>query len=116
MAELIENSYRDFVITQDLGLGMMLWCSHFFPSESWARLQKERAVAILGRMWVEPDGYFCREPNARRVRFAFTNYGVAIGLLSVGAMPVHVARLRMCGVILIRALGFADGRSALPRH
>ena len=28
---LVESSYRALTITQDLGLGMMLWMSHFFP-------------------------------------------------------------------------------------
>jgi len=43
-------------------------------------------------MWRE-DGYFCREPDLPRVRFAFTNYGVSIGLQSANAMPERVSRL-----------------------
>ena len=30
-------------------------------------------------MWIE-DGYFCRESHLPEMRFAFTNYGVSIGL------------------------------------
>ena len=30
-------------------------------------------------MWIE-DGYFCRESHLPDMRFAFTNYGVSIGL------------------------------------
>ena len=36
MRALVEASYRALTITQDLGLGMMLWMSHFFPDEPWA--------------------------------------------------------------------------------
>ena len=43
-------------------------------------------------MWVE-NSYFCREPNLPRTKFAFTNYGVSVGLQSVNAMPDRVARL-----------------------
>jgi hypothetical protein len=32
MAGLIESSYSRLMITQDLGLGMMLWLSSFFPT------------------------------------------------------------------------------------
>jgi hypothetical protein len=31
MRELIERDYQRLQIDQDLGLGMMLWLSHFFP-------------------------------------------------------------------------------------
>ena len=31
MRALIERDYRTLAIEQDLGLGMMLWLSHFFP-------------------------------------------------------------------------------------
>lgn len=93
MRALIQLSYADLVITQDLGLGMMLWLGHFFPEEDWALLQRERGLQILDRMWIEPDGYFCREPGADHVKFAFTNFGVSIGLQAVDAMPDRVRRL-----------------------
>lgn len=93
LCALVEASYRDLVITQDLGLGMMLWMTHFFPAEAWAAVQRERAVRVLDSIWVDPPGCFCREPGARSVKFAFTNYGVSIGLQAVGLWPERVRRL-----------------------
>ena len=46
MRALVEASYRTLTITQDLGLGMMLWMSHFFPDEPWAVIQRTRALAM----------------------------------------------------------------------
>jgi hypothetical protein len=92
MGTLIARAAPELVITQDLGIGMMLWMTQFFPEESWARTQRTRCLSTLDRMWVE-EGYFCREPALRQVRFAFTNYGVAVGLQAVGAMPERVRRL-----------------------
>ena len=92
MRTLIDLSNPQLVITQDLGIGMMLWMAQFFPEEDWAITQRARGLAMLERMWV-PDGYFCREPNLREVKFAFTNYGISIGLQALDAMPQHVRRL-----------------------
>ncbi len=92
MRTLIERTADTLVITQDLGLGMMLWLAHFFPEEAWAKLQRTRALAMLDRMWVR-QGYFAREPNLPHMRFAFTNYGVSVGLQAVGAMPDRVTEL-----------------------
>jgi len=92
MGEIIDKSAADLVITQDLGLGMMLWLTHFFPDERWAEVQRRRSLAMLDRMWIE-DGYFCREPYLPEMRFAFTNYGVSVGLQAVGAMPDRVELL-----------------------
>jgi hypothetical protein len=92
MRTLIDRSAPDLVITQDLGLGMMLWMTQFFPEESWAKTQNARCLSMLERMWVEV-GYFCREPGIRGVKFAFTNYGVSVGLQAVNAMPERVRRL-----------------------
>ena len=89
MRELIDRDARKLVVTQDLGLGMMLWMSHFFPAEPWARLQRQRCLHMLETMWVE-EGCFCREPALREVKFAFTNYGVSVGLQSVNAMADRV--------------------------
>jgi hypothetical protein len=77
MRGLVEASWPDLVITQDLGLGMMLWMTQFFPEEAWAETQRERCLQILDHMWIEPEGYFCRQPEAPHVKFAFTNYGVS---------------------------------------
>ena len=93
MQDLVERSYRALRITQDLGLGMMLWLSHFFPGEAWAVQQRARALTILESMWVDPPGYFCREPGLPQVKFAFTNYGVSIGLQSIGVRLDRVGRL-----------------------
>ena len=93
MTALVERSYRTLTITQDLGLGMMLWMSHFFADEQWAVVQRGRALAMLDRMWVDPPGYFCREPGQRHVRFAFTNYGVSLGLQAAGERGDRVRRL-----------------------
>lgn len=92
MRVLIDRSAADLWITQDLGLGMMLWMTHFFPDEAWARIQRPRCLSMLDRTWVE-RGYFCREPGLTDVKFAFTNYGVSIGLQAVNAMDERVGRL-----------------------
>jgi hypothetical protein len=91
MGEIIEATTGDLVISQDLGLGMMLWMTQFFPKEGWAQLQRRRSLAMLDRMWME--GYFAREPRLPEVRIAFANYGVSVGLQAVDAMPERVARL-----------------------
>lgn len=93
MKNLVETAWRGLTITQDLGLGMMLWMTHFFPEEAWAFEQRRRSLQTLETMWVSDEGYFCREPGYPHVRFAFTNYGVSLGLQSVDARDPYVARL-----------------------
>ncbi|HZL98617.1 MAG TPA: hypothetical protein VFD43_00065 [Planctomycetota bacterium] len=93
MQALVAESWPTLHVTQDLGLGMLLWLAHFEPDEPWARTLRARALATLDRMWVDPPGYFCREPGARPVRFAFTNFGVAIGLQAAGAQAGRVEAL-----------------------
>jgi hypothetical protein len=92
MRALIDATAAHLAISQDLGLGMMLWLTHFFPGEEWAVVQRRRSLAVLDRMWRE-DGYFCRDPSLPHVKFAFTNYGVSVGLQAVGAMGERVTRL-----------------------
>jgi hypothetical protein len=92
MRSLIEGSYADLVITQDLGLGMMLWLTHFFPEERWAKLQRTRSLAVLDQAW-QDEGYFAREPYLPDIRIAFANYGVSVGLQAVGAMADRVNAL-----------------------
>ena len=75
MRALIDATAARLTITQDLGLGMMLWLTHFFPREDWAVTQRRRSLAVLDRMWHD-NGYFCREPDLPNMKFAFTNYGV----------------------------------------
>lgn len=92
MKDIIDKTAGQLVITQDLGLGMMLWMTQFFPDEHWAELQRRRSLAMLERMWID-DGYFAREPYLPDVRYAFTNYGVSVGLQAAEAMPERVAAL-----------------------
>jgi hypothetical protein len=93
MKALIDDQYQTLAIDQDLGLGMMLWLAHFFPEEDWARIQTARSLAALDRMWVDPPGCFARSPRARGTKFAFTNYGVSVGLQAANARPERVDRL-----------------------
>lgn len=93
MQVLVEQTYHTLSVDQDLGLGMMLWFTHFFPEEPWAEVQRERSLTTLDAMWIEPPGYFCRHPGLPQVKFAFTNYGVSLGLQAVGAQPERVRRL-----------------------
>lgn len=93
MRVLVEGSWRGLAITQDLGLGMMLWMTHFFPEEVWAFEQRRRSLATLDRMWVASSGYFCREPGHPNVKFAFTNYGVSLGLQAVDAGAERIRNL-----------------------
>lgn len=93
MREIIERQYRQLDIDQELGLGMMLWLAHFFPEEDWAKVQRERSLAALDRLWVDPPGYFGRASYARHVRIAFANYGVSVGLQSQGMWPERVQAL-----------------------
>lgn len=93
MEQLVHKTYQDMTITQDLGLGMMLWMTHFFSEEPWAKVQRERSLAVLDRLWIDPPGYFCREPYLPEVKFAFTNYGVSLGLQAIDAYSDRTVRL-----------------------
>ncbi len=92
MRSLIDQTAGELTIHQDLGIGMMLWMSQFFPHEDWAVMQKARGLATLEHMWIK-NSYYCREPFTPEVKFAFTNYGLGIGLQAVGASPERVQRL-----------------------
>jgi hypothetical protein len=92
MHGLIERASARLFITQDLGLGMMLWMTQFFAEERWSVTQRARCLDMLDSMWMN-EGYFCREPGHPDVKFAFTNYGVSIGLQAVAAMPERVRSL-----------------------
>ena len=92
MRTLIDMTSDHLHVTQDLGIGMVLWMSHFQRDERWARIQRARGLRTLDRMWCH-DQYFCREPTERRICFAFTNYGVSVGLQAVGAYPERVVAL-----------------------
>ena len=43
-------------------------------------------------MWTA-NSSFCREPGHPNVKFAFTNYGVSVGLQASNAMPERVSSL-----------------------
>jgi hypothetical protein len=72
---------------------MMLWLAHFFPQEAWARAHTACALRTLDAMWVDPLGYFCRAPWLQATKFAFTNYGVSLGLQAANFWPERVDRL-----------------------
>jgi len=93
MRQLIERDYKTLFIDQDLGLGMMLWLCHFFPDEPWSIYQRKTSLAHLDSLWVDSPGYFCRQSEERATKFAFTNYGVSLGLQAVDQTPERVARL-----------------------
>jgi hypothetical protein len=93
MKALITDQYHALEIDQELGLGMMLWLAHVFPDEPWARVHRARSLEALDRLWVDPPGYFGRGRGQRHVRFAFTNYGVSLGLQAVGRDVDRVQRL-----------------------
>jgi hypothetical protein len=93
MQQLISATHANLFIDQDLGLGMMLWLSHFFPDEPWAVNQQKRSLQQLRQLWVDPPGYFCRQTGWRKMKFAFTNYGVALGLQAVDQWPQQVQAL-----------------------
>ncbi|MBZ9769239.1 MULTISPECIES: hypothetical protein [unclassified Mesorhizobium] len=93
MRDLMERDWRTLDIEQDLGLGMMLWLAHFFPDEPWAEAQTRRSLRTLETMWVDPPGYFSRAPWLGDTKFAFTNYGVSLGLQAAGIWPGRIDRL-----------------------
>jgi len=92
MQQLIDAAIPDLVVTQDLGIGMMLWMTHFFPDEPWAKIQQSRCLSILDTMW-NTNGYFIRQPRLSNVKFAFTNYGVSLGLQAIGKAPERVEQI-----------------------
>jgi hypothetical protein len=92
MKTIIDQIAGELAITQDLGLGMMLWMTQFFPDEDWAVIQRRRSLDMLDRVWMQ-EGYFAREPYLPHVRIAFANYGVSVGLQAVDTMPDRVDAL-----------------------
>ncbi|MDX1584569.1 MAG: hypothetical protein R3338_13315 [Thermoanaerobaculia bacterium] len=93
MRKLVESNYRHLRIDQDLGLGMMLWMTHFFPDEEWAIAQREISLEMLEELWIDPPGYFCRARGMKHMKFTFTNAGVSIGLQSAGSGIDRVRKL-----------------------
>lgn len=93
MKELIDTSYQDVTINQDLGLGMMLWFCQFHEDEEWAQYQLKQSLRILDELWIDPPGYYCRQRGQKDIKFAFTNFGISIGLQSVNAQMERVHKL-----------------------
>jgi len=93
MYALMAPNYQTLHIDQDLGLGMMMWLCHFFPEEEWALVQRAGSLDQLDRLWIHPPGYFCRQEGWRDMKFAFTNYGISLGLQAVNAYAQRVSAL-----------------------
>jgi len=93
MRSLMEAQVETLDIDQDLGLGMMLWLAHFFPEETWAKMQTARSLRALDDLWIDPPGYFARGRGQWGVRIAFANYGVSLGLQAARVWPERVEAL-----------------------
>ena len=93
MYALMAPNYQTLHIDQDLGLGMMMWLCHFFPEEEWAAVQMARSLEHLDRLWIHPPGYFCRQEGWQDMKFAFTNYGISLGLQAANAHSQRVSAL-----------------------
>jgi hypothetical protein len=87
LRDRVEDTYGTLVVRQDLALGSMLWLTHFFPDEPWARAHEAHALEMLDRLWVDPPGYFCRLPGYEAIKYAFANHVIAIGLEAVNERP-----------------------------
>jgi hypothetical protein len=96
---LVGSTYRSLAPDQGTELGLLLWVTHFCPTEPWALLLKERGLAALDARWVDPPGYFRRDypdpGNAlpRANRLAIANFCAAIGLQSLGVWANRVSRI-----------------------
>jgi hypothetical protein len=97
---LVEAGYRSFSCDQDLGLGMVAWCAHFFRGEPWADHLAAYCAGKLDGMFVHVDGsaaagtetgYYARAPWARGTRLAFSNYGASLGLQALGVQAGRCA-------------------------
>lgn len=93
MRKLMMPRYDRLYIDQDLSLGMMLWLCHFFANESWSVNLHQRSLYHLDQLWVDPPGYFCRQLGWREMKFAFTNYGISLGLQAWGHWPQRIEKL-----------------------
>ncbi len=86
MKLIVDKYYEKFICNQDLGAGMSLWVSHFYPQEEWSKCIFESSMKILDKMWIQVDdtkGYFCRHAlGSKSIKYAFTNYGISMGLQS----------------------------------
>ena len=96
---LVRKSYELLAPDSGVDLGLLLWITHFFPTESWSLALRERALAALDARWVDPPGYFRRnlpEPWSGPVRanaLAITNFTAAIGLQAQKVWGHRVLRI-----------------------
>lgn len=95
MDRLVEAGIDRLRLDRDVSAGAALWLSHFFPGESWARLLRDRALAVAERTWNEKQGCFARSPQARSSRRALGNYSITLGLQSHGLHPDRVSRAHL---------------------
>jgi hypothetical protein len=93
MEILTMKSFKMMDTDQDLGAGMTLWLTHFFPQEEWSIHLRKMSLKKLDKMWVDPPGYFCRATYLKSVKFAFTNFGISLGLRAIGVWGDRVTKL-----------------------
>jgi hypothetical protein len=94
MRVLVESSAPELLITQDLGIGMMLWMTHFFPKEPWAQIQRPRCLSVLERMW-EAERYTLPEGYLRdRLAVILRHAGVLLQWHSLSGRRLHLLRGR----------------------
>src|SRR5262249_10555529 len=86
---------RRVAVNLDLGLGVILWLTHFFARETWAELYCKAALRTLDKMWLSHHGCFCRTPASRDSRVAFANYGISLGLQAADRWPDRVASIHI---------------------
>jgi len=99
MEDLAGETWATLAPDQGLDLGLLLWITHFFPTEPWARDLRERCLAALDARWIHPPGYFRRnlpEPlsGPRRANpLALSNLSATIGLQAQGVWAHRVQRV-----------------------
>ena len=97
---LVNQTYCSLAPDQGAELGLLLWTTHFCPTEPWALLLRERSLAALDARWVDPPGYFRRDyPDpgnalSRANRLAITNFCASIGLQAQGVWANRISRIQ----------------------
>jgi hypothetical protein len=97
ISTLVEKYYKSFSCSQDLGLGEVLWMTHYFPDEKWSKHIQNVSIETLNKMWIsksDKEGYFIRDYIWERdFILAFGNFGVSVGLQSLNLWPKRVEKL-----------------------
>ncbi len=92
MKTIVERTYQDLVIDQDLGLGMTLWMTHFFLKSVGTRSEREESGDT--RLDVDRSaGLFLPRTGSVFDQISYTNFGVSVGLQAVKEWPDRVARV-----------------------